>query len=139
MTLARVPCPPGLMGATVFYWGWQLKLWPIGLIGAILLEAANRVPWRINISETQFTRLSDITAVAIVVTGAVLFQNYSSDGLFYLVQWLPAVMFVILAAQYYSENQLIPTTAFAATSRKKARLGPSVANKSIDLRMPYVF
>jgi len=139
MTLPRVPCPPGLMGATVFYWGWQLKLWPVGLICAILLEAANRVPWRINISEKQFVRLSDLTAVAIAVTGAVLFQNYSSDGLFYLVQWLPAVMFIILAAQYYSENQLIPLTAIAATLRKRARLDPSVANKSIDLRLPYVF
>lgn len=139
MTLPRVPCPPGLIGATVFYWGWQLNLWPIGLTAAIILEAANSVRLRIDISEKQFIRLSDLTSVAIVITGAVLFQNYSSDGLFYLVQWLPAVMFILLAAQYYSENQLIPLTAIVATLRKRSRLDSSGAIKSIDLRLPYVF
>ena len=139
MTLPGIPCPPGLVGVTLIYWGWHLDLWYIGFAAALILETANRVPWRFDIDEKQFFRLLKLTTIGVVLTGIVFILQYTSDAILHLVKWLPAVLFVLIAAQCYSDKQGIPVTAIVARIRTRSRLESAAEQTFIDLRLPFFF
>ena len=133
----RYICPPGLLGTALLFWGWQAHWLWLSLLLAALVEAARWSPWRLPLSDLHFIRIADATSVSMVIAGVTFFAVKLSDGLFYLVQWLPVIIVFLLGAQLYSERQRTPLKAIVATLRR--RPADNALPLSIDLRLPYFF
>ena len=105
----------------------------------LLVEAAHWLPWRLPLTDNHFIRIADATSVTMVISGVAFFAIKLSDGLFYLVQWLPVIIVFLLCAQLYSERQSTPFKAIVATLRKRPATADGSDAESVDLRLPYFF
>ncbi|WP_455223380.1 transglutaminase-like domain-containing protein [Kaarinaea lacus] len=134
----RYQCPHGLIGITLIYWGWSVGVWPLGLALAVILELSRWTPWRLQLQDKDFMRLSDLTSVVFGITGITLFILKLHESLFTLAEWLPLITFFLMCAQVYSETQQIPLKAIVASLRRKPDQY-STTIKTIDLQLPYFF
>ena len=53
--------PPMLMGAALLFWGWQTGFLLLALPLAILIEASRALTWRLELSATDFHRLTVVS------------------------------------------------------------------------------
>ena len=67
--------PPLLLGAALLFWGWQAGFLLLALPLAILIEAARALTWRLELSSTDFHRLTDLCTLLIGVSGVYLFST----------------------------------------------------------------
>src|SRR5206468_1365830 len=67
--------PPLLLGAALLFWGWQTGFPFLALPLAILIEAARALTWRLELSATDFHRLTDLCTLLIGVSGVYLFST----------------------------------------------------------------
>src|SRR5439155_514969 len=80
----------------LLFWGWQTGFLILALPLAVLVEAARALTWRLELSATDFHRLTDLCTLLIVVSGIYLFSttgtSRATDGpraMTLLFQWLP--------------------------------------------------
>src|SRR5262249_50702432 len=74
-TGAAVSPPPLLLGAGLIFWGWQTGFFLVALPLAVLIEAARALTWRLDLSSTDFHRVTDLCTLLIVVAGVYLFST----------------------------------------------------------------
>ncbi len=55
--------PPILLGAALVLWGWQTGLLPVAVIMAIVLEGSRLVKSRLDLSASDFNRISDLSTL----------------------------------------------------------------------------
>ena len=67
--------PPLLLGAALLFWGWQTGFLFVALPLAVLIEAARALTWRLELSSTDFHRVTDLSTLLIVVSGVYLFST----------------------------------------------------------------
>ena len=67
--------PPLLLGAGLIFWGWQTGFLLVALPLAVLIEAARSLTWRLDLSSTDFHRVTDLCTLLIVVAGVYLFST----------------------------------------------------------------
>ena len=65
--------PPGLLGAALLFWGWQTGFLTVGSVMAALLEGRHLVRSRWDLSRADFNRVSDLSAVLLVVIAVYQF------------------------------------------------------------------
>ena len=130
-------CPNGLLGISLLYWAWELQALPIGIILALLVEAAPFLPWRLSLSDNHFLRIANLTSLTLLVTALSLFVISLNEGLFLLISWLPLIMSLLLLAQLYNPLPAVPLIAVVASLRQR-QLSPGTP-KYIDLRLPFLF
>src|SRR5881409_3894478 len=131
--------PPLLLGAALLFWGWQTGFPFLALPLAILIEAARALTWRLELSATDFHRLTDLCTLLIVVSGIYLFSttgtSRATDGpraMTLLFQWLPLLLFPLIASQLYSTAGKVPLTAFFWALRRQAARAPEPRPGSVD-------
>ena len=133
-----------LLGAAVLFWGWQTGFLLLAVPLAVLVEAARALTWRLELSATDFHRLTDLCTLLIVVSGIYLFSTTGTartvDGpraMTLLFQWLPVVLFPLIASQLYSTSGKVPLTAFFWALRRQAARAPETRPGSVDLGYLY--
>ena len=136
--------PPLLLGAALVFWGWQTGFLLLALPLAILIEAARALTWRLELSSTDFHRLTDLCTLLIGVSGVYLFSTTGSsravDGpraMTLLFQWMPFLLFPLVASQLYSTAGKVPLTAFFWALRRQAARAPETRRAQIDLGYLY--
>ena len=136
--------PPMLLGAALLFWGWQTGFLFLALPLAILIEAARALTWRLELSATDFHRLTDLCTLLIVVSGVYLFSTTgtarAADGpraMTLLFQWLPFLLFPLVASQLYSTAGKVPLTAFFWALRRQAARAPETRPGQVDLGYLY--
>jgi hypothetical protein len=101
-----VSLPPFLLGSALLFWGWHTGLWWLGLPLALLAELPRflRSRWELELRERQ--RVADLVSLLILLTAVYLSLTQPRPGsaLILLVQWLPALLFPVLALQLYGER-----------------------------------
>ncbi|MEG4318995.1 MULTISPECIES: transglutaminase-like domain-containing protein [unclassified Microcoleus] len=135
--------PVMLLGATIFFWGWQTGMWFLALPIAFILEAANWLPYRWDFSASDLRRIANFCLIILccllaylLVTNRSIFNNRSIYVIYILLQWLPAVFFPLVAAQLYSVNESLDIRmifSWLNKGTKKALLNPLMVN----LTYPY--
>jgi len=136
--------PPMVLGAALLFWGWQTGFLILALPLAVLVEAARALTWRLELSATDFHRLTDLCTLLIVVSGIYLFSttgtSRATDGpraMTLLFQWLPLLLFPLIASQLYSTAGKVPLTAFFWALRRQAARAPETRPVSVDLGYLY--
>lgn len=133
-----------LLGAALLFWGWQTGFLFLALPLAVLVEAARSLTWRIELSAADFHRLTDLCTLLIVVSGIYLFSTTGTsrvaDGpraMTLLFQWLPLLLFPLIASQLYSTAGKVPLTAFFWALRRQAARAPETGPGLVDLGYLY--
>jgi transglutaminase-like putative cysteine protease len=136
--------PPLLLGAALLFWGSQTGFLLLALPLAILIEAARALTWRLELSATDFHRLTDLCTLLVVVSGVYLFSTTGTsrivDGpraMTLLFQWLPFLLFPLVASQLYSTAGKVPLTAFFWALRRQAARAPATRPGQVDLGYLY--
>src|SRR6059036_2872990 len=118
--------PPLLLGAALLFWGWQTGF-----------------PF-LALSATDFHRLTDLCTLLIGVSGVYLFSTTGTsravDGpraMTLLFQWLPFLIFPLVAIQLYSTAGKVPLTAFFWALRRQAARAPETRPGQVDLGYLY--
>ena len=139
-----VTVPPMLLGAALLFWGWQTGFLLLAVPLAVLVEAARALTWRLELSAVDFHRLTDLCTLLIVVSGIYLFSTTGTsravDGpraMTLLFQWLPLLLFPLIASQLYSTSGKVPLTAFFWALRRQAARLPETRPGSVDLGYLY--
>ena len=136
--------PPLLLGAGLIFWGWQTGFFLVALPLAVLIEAARALTWRLDLSSTDFHRVTDLCTLLIVVAGVYLFSTTGTArttggprAMTLLFQSLPPLLFPLMASQVYSVAGKIPLTAFFWGLRRQAARDPSARPVPVDLGYLY--
>lgn len=138
--------PPLLLGATLFFWGWQAGLWWVGAVMGVLVEMAQVVKARWDFSNEDFERIW--TLCSLLLLAMVLFAFTQNDGLSSfgnllddantgtqrratvatartasnVMRWLPMVFFPFLLAQTYSTREVIPLATISHILQRRWKL-----------------
>jgi transglutaminase-like putative cysteine protease len=134
-----------LLGGALLFWGWQTGFLFLALPLAVLVEAARALTWRLELSATDFHRLTDLCTLLIVVSGIYLFSTTgtsraAADGpraMTLLFQWMPLLLFPLIASQLYSTAAKVPLTAFFWALRRQAARSPETRPGVVDLGYLY--
>lgn len=131
--------PPLLLGAAVVFWGWSADwLLPALLLG-ILLESPRVLNVRWDLSLKDFTRIADLTSVVFLGLLIYLFLN---EGIltmgFLLLEWLPAIFFLLIAIQEYSTQEDYDVRALFWTLRRRQPAYSMPETRRINVGYPYV-
>ncbi|HEY9852730.1 MAG TPA: transglutaminase domain-containing protein [Leptolyngbyaceae cyanobacterium] len=103
--------PPLLLGAALIFWGWQTGLWIFAIPMAAIIEGARFFPSRWEFSGADFRRMGNLCLIILIfLTIYLLIRNPSFYFVYTLLQWLPVILFPLLAAQTYSVNENIDIT-----------------------------
>jgi len=136
--------PPFLLGVALLFWGWQTGFLLLALPLAVLVEAARALTWRLELSATDFHRLTDLCTLLIVVSGVYLFSTTgtarNADGpraMTLLFQWLPLLLFPLIATQLYSTTGKVPLTAFFWALRRQAAREPETRPAPVEIGYLY--
>ena len=123
----------GLIGAALLLWGQQTGSWFVALALAAIVEGPRLVRRRWDFSREDFSRITDFSTLLFAGLAVRSFSKgrYPSPAL----QWLPACLFPIVAAQAYSLVGKTDLTALFWTLRKRAK--PKDPREGVDLRLPY--
>lgn len=131
--------PPYLLAAVLLVWGWQNDQWLLAVSMGFVLELPRFVRWRWLLSKREFERLADASSVLFL--GVIVYQFYERGfhGIYGVLEWLPAVLFFLMAAQLYSDAGRINLSALIMSLRRSdASRDVSQAPATVDLRYSYV-
>ncbi|MBI2561834.1 MAG: transglutaminase domain-containing protein [candidate division NC10 bacterium] len=136
--------PPFLVGAALLFWGWQTGLVLPALFVALVLEASRVFTWRLELSRTDFNRISDLCALLLLGSAVWVFALGGTPrtvggprAVTILFQRIPMLVALLVACQVYSTVGRIPLGALLWTLRKKAER-EGVLGGTVDLAYPYV-
>ena len=153
-----VATPPGLLLATLLFWGWQTDWLWCGAVMGVILELARRVPWRWELREEDFRRLWNFSVLLGLGLGIYLFsaddagtgpggtaadvaRKAGLSGLnagMTMLRVMPMLWFLFVAAQCFSTRQAVPLAAISWLVRRWQRLdGAAWKEKSANLTYPY--
>ena len=119
--------PPPLLGAALLFWGWQTGFLLVGLAMALALEARTLVRSRWDLERADFNRVSDLSAVLLVLVGVYqAVANESARAVTGIIQWLPLLVFPLVACQLYSVAGRVEVAVFFWSQRKQPGSTPRV-------------
>ena len=131
--------PPFLLGITLMFWGWQTKLFIFAAIMAVVIEGSRLVKSRLDLSPSDFHRVSDVcTLILLGMFAYVYASNRSAHAIIVIFQWLPLAVIPLVAAQVYSTSDRITFSAlFVIFRRKKEKKKENNQSTAINLTYPY--
>jgi len=133
--------PLGLLSCVLLFWGWQSHLLPFAIPMAIILEGARWVNWRWALSDKDFNRVTDLTSLSFIIATLYLIIQESIQGLTTLLNWLPMLFFILIAAQMYSTQGSIKMSCLSWSLRRFDAKGGTphpYARVQINLTYPYL-
>jgi hypothetical protein len=148
--------PPFLLLATLVFWGWQSGFFLAGVIMGVVLESARFIKLRWDLPEDDFRRIWNFcTLLALALVVYVFATNEEGggfSGLFHssaaatthnvglsattFLRWLPMTLFLLVAAQYFSESQTVPLSSISPFVRWR-RKKDGTAERHVNVSYPY--
>ena len=131
--------PPALLAAALGFWGWQTRngYAAAGFALVMLLPALTRL--RLELSERDQHRISDLTMILYVAVAASLIGTEGlRAGVHESLVWLPGVVLPLLLAQTMCVEGRFPMSALFRYLRKMKARGERVADPRIDLSGAYL-
>lgn len=114
--------PPLLLGAALLFWGWQTGLWIFAVVMALVFEASRLIRMRCNLAGTDFRRIADgCTILFIILLIYILASERSANFIVLVIEWLPVVLFPLLAAQAYSSSDRIDIRTLFLLRRRQQK------------------
>jgi hypothetical protein len=114
--------PALLLGAALMFWGWQTGLWILAALMALIFEASRLIRMRWDLAARDFSRISDgCTILVIILLIYILMSERSATFIVVVIQWLPVVLFPLLAAQAFSTSDRIDIRTLFLLRRKKQK------------------
>ena len=150
--------PPGLLLATLVFWGWQSDWLWTGVAMGVILEAARFIPLRWELVQADFQRIWNFCFLLALALGIYVFstndpgggsagalqasaRKVSVSGLdtsMTLLRQLPVIWFLFVAAQFFSAGQAIPLAAISWIARRRQQQGTGMEpEKHINVAYPY--
>lgn len=158
--------PPFLLGATLLFWGWQSGYLLVGALMAVVLESANLVKTRWEISDQDFSRIWTFCSLLFLASAVYTFTANEGPSTFSgffqdpnpltqrsagrassrtgssLTRWLPMFFFPFLAAQMFSTRQTIPLTTISLILRRRRKQAqqlrkPVPPERNVNIGYPY--
>ncbi|MFH2201594.1 MAG: transglutaminase-like domain-containing protein [Elusimicrobiota bacterium] len=112
--------PPLLIGAGLLFWGYQTGMLIPAAGMALLLEASRALPRRLDLSRSNFHRMSDLCAL--IFTAAAIYSyavDGASDAFRMISQRMPMFLFPLIAAQAGSVQRGVDASTFFWSFRKR--------------------
>lgn len=128
--------PPWLLASALLFWGWHTGLWWLAAPLALLSELPRLTRWQWQLELKERQRVADLCTVLILLAGTYLYLNQPRLGiaLILLIQWLPALLFPLLAVQLYGRHRgLELSVLFLSLRGDKPH-----ATETVDLRWAYL-
>jgi hypothetical protein len=110
--------PPLFTGAVLLFWGWQTETFWFAAPMAFLLEIQWLIKSRWDFPDKSFYRISEIVTVLFVILGIYWLSKNITDGLFEVLRWSPALIFLLVLMQTYSTTPSFPLAALFMSLRK---------------------
>lgn len=151
--------PPLLTGAALLFWGWQTNFLLMGALLAVLAEGARvtRAQW--DLSEEDFNRLWNLTALFFIAAAVLSFTlndgpeavgrlldeqalaatraagETSQRTAASLIQWFPMIFALFLLAHTLSRRGPLPLAVFSLLARKARQAGEThpLAERSVNV------
>jgi transglutaminase-like putative cysteine protease len=118
---------PPLLGVALVFWGWETGLLPVGIVMAVALEARMFMQSRWDLGRSDFNRVSDLSAVLLVVMAIYeVVANEMARAVTGIIQWLPMILFPLIACQVYSAASRVEMAVFFWSTRKQPATAPAV-------------
>jgi protein-glutamine gamma-glutamyltransferase len=131
--------PPGLLGAALLFWGWQTGSLAVGAVMAVLLEARHLVRSRWDLSRADFNRVSDLSAVLLVLIAIYQFAGTdAARAVLAILESLPLILLALVTCQVYSAAGTVDLSIFFWSMRRRANERPDTPGWPVDLTYPYV-
>ena len=132
--------PPWLLPGGLLLWGLHTGLWWLAAPLALLVVLPAWRGWRFELATAERRRVADLCTLLIVLAGTWLLLNQSRLGvaLIQLIQWLPGLLFPLLAVQLFSRRPGLERSVLFLSlraGRKRHRPGGELL---VDLRWPYL-
>ena len=125
--------PPFILGAALVFWGWQTGSLVVGLAMGLALEARVLIASRWDLGRGDFNRASDLSAVLLVLMAVYqALATESARAVTGIIEWLPLIVFPLIACQLYSAVGRVEIAVFFWSQRKTPDPTPAV-----DLAPPY--
>ncbi len=134
----KVTIPPLGLAAALMLWGMEVHLWPYAAAMATVLEIARISPWRWHLSEKDFQHIADVTGIGFIVAVIYIFDTYSFQGVYVVLQWLPVILFLLALAQRFGTRDGIRYSALFLSVRRAERKGIIEDAGAIDFDLPYL-
>jgi hypothetical protein len=129
--------PVLLLGAALMFWGWQTGHWIWAAPMAFTLEGSRLIRFRWDLADAEFSRISDLCTILFLMLLIYLFTaDRSVRFIVGLIQWLPVVLFPLLAAQAYATRDRIDIRVLFLLKRRKKDI-ESPGRSRIHLSYPY--
>ena len=129
--------PPLLLAADLLFWGWLADALALSIPMALLLEGSRWVAWRWDFSDRDFNRVMDLSNVLFAGAMAYLAARHGARAILSVFVWLPAVLYLPMAAQAYSAQGGMRLSALFLSLRRAEARGLSESSGRIDLSYPY--
>ena len=130
--------PPYLLGLALLMWGWRVEALAFAIPMAMVIEAARLVPWRWQLSDTDFNRVADLSTVGFILLSVYQFDEHSVRGIYFILRWLPVVLFLLVTVQLYSTRERVSYAALFLSVRRAVKRGTLTRPDSVDLGKPYL-
>jgi len=113
--------PPLLLGAALLFWGWQTGLLIWAAIMALVIEGSSLVKSRLDLSPSDFKRISNLcTSIFMGMVIYLLVTNRSPGAILILIQRFPIIFFPLMLGQYYSTSKKIDISTLFLIFRMKS-------------------
>ena len=148
--------PPFLLLATLAFWGWQSGLLWVGIALGGVLESSRFIKARFDLAEEDFRRIRNLCIVLTLAVAAIVFTTNDEGGggvisnptvsnasnatvhtATTLLRWLPMTLFLLVAAQKFSERGVIPLAAVLLAPRRRRKGGEASPERPVDVSYPY--
>lgn len=131
--------PPLLNASALLLWGWQCDFLLYAAIMAVVLESSRFIQARLNLTDTEFNHISDLSAIIFLLVCIYIFITYSYHGIFRILAALPFLFYLLILAQLYSTQGYIRASALFISLRRYEKQNKTAYNIAIDLSYPYFF
>jgi hypothetical protein len=157
-----VKTPPVLLLATLLFWGQQSDLVTFGAIMGVILESARLIKLRLDVTADDFRRLRNFCGLLAVAMALYAFSTDKEAGglgswlhasganagrdasiatlntATALFRWLPMTLFLLVAAEAFSERQAVPLSALSMYFRRhRQRSGGQTPERYWDISYAY--
>jgi hypothetical protein len=127
---------PFIIASALLFWSWQTGLWQLGIPLAVLAELPTFLTgyWELSLKERQ--RIADLCSVGLALNLGYVYitQPPFGNAVILTAQWLPVIIFPLLATQIYGNSKGVELSVLFLSLRNNRPGG----NELINLRPIYL-
>lgn len=129
---------PFILAFGLLLWGWQTQNMLAAIVMALIIEWSRLSEVKWDISDKDFNRIADLTAISFIIFSIYQFNEHGAHGIFSIFANLPFLFFPILVAQIYSKAASVHRSSIFMSLRNMQDWINENYPERLDLRAPYL-